>query len=203
MESFIVFNLTMLWFVIIAVSILLLRVVRYHRARFDFVTEQSKVPELEIGETVPDFEAHTLEGESVNLAHFAERAVVFVFLSPTCGFCDLVLPKLARLKPITQTPAGVSLILVSNANADKTRKWLAKLASQNDLSVDWDVLITSRYGSFENTYNPRGYHPYYVLINNQGLVQSRGNPQGDEWGKVERYWEGKTDTIKPLTHYYH
>ena len=203
MENFIIFNLVVLWFLVIGMFILLLRVIRYLRHGFDADAAQAKAPELAIGEPAPDFEVHTLEGKQVNLAHFAGQAVVFVFMSPGCAFCDLVLPKLARLKPIAQARAGVSIILVSETKPDETRKWLAKQEPKIGLPVDWDVLITARYSPFRIAYNPRGLHPYYVMINQQGLVQTHGDPQGDDtWLELERIWEGQTHGIKQLAQYY-
>src|SRR5262249_22215279 len=64
-----------------------------------------------IGHPVENFRLPNLAGEEVSLEDYRGRRVLLVHWSPSCGFCDLIAPDLARYhaKLLEQ---GVNLVLI-------------------------------------------------------------------------------------------
>ena len=82
---------------------------------------------LQAGEPAPDFTAETLDGEPVTLASYAGRAVVFVFISPSCEPCREYVPSYNALGPVARQ-AERELVLVSVASRTETREFVDEFA---------------------------------------------------------------------------
>ncbi len=122
---------------------------------------------LKVGQRAPDFSAKTLEAEVVTLATFARQPVAFVFVSPDCEPCREELPRLADLRPRAKR-FGVELVLVSDADEDKTLPFVMRI------SDGLPVLVAPRdRTSFLIDYRVVGT-PSYYLVDAQGKVRAAG-----------------------------
>lgn len=120
------------------------------------------------GTPAPDFTAETLAGEIVTLAHYAHKAVSFIFISPTCGPCVDKLPAMNDLATKAKQ-AGVELVLVST-DGDK--------ADITTLVQKHEVTVPLLYAPLEQNAFARDYKaestPFYCQLNPDGSVESSG-----------------------------
>lgn len=197
MESIWNISLMLLWAVVLVNLLLTLRVVRWQRAR---VNEQKQAearetsPELAVDSPAPEFRARTLTGQQVQLATYAGRSVMFIFVSPRCDSCRLKLPLLTKLRPLAKERSGVEFVLVSESSAAETYAWVESIREKDKVEMDFPILVDPRFRSgFVWAYNPRGMFPYFCLIDAQGIVQARGPfGAGEEWPRLQREWGGPT-----------
>lgn len=121
---------------------------------------------LEVGQAAPDFEAKTLAGDPVTLANFAQRKVVFLFMSPNCGTCRDVIQTLASLEPQAKQH-GVLLTLVITSERERAEEFV------KESDVNLPALVTPAEGKFILDYKVLGT-PFYSLIDEQGYVEATG-----------------------------
>lgn len=135
---------------------------------------------LETGVSAPDFEAKTVAGTQVTLADYAEKAVAFIFMSPTCKPCVEKLDSLHTLYAKAKAK-GVELVLVNVDAMGGT----AEFAETK--SVKLPLLDAPRStNSFADTYKAMGT-PFYCLVNREGRVESTGL-FGQEWEQLVQGW---------------
>jgi len=68
------------------------------------VAHPAPPPGLPVGSPAPTFDLPQLQGGRVSLEQFRGQRLLLTFFSPTCGFCQRMVPDLARL------PQELSLI---------------------------------------------------------------------------------------------
>jgi peroxiredoxin len=150
----------------------------------------SDVADLTVDAAAPDFRAESLSGSSVSLADFAGKRVAFVFVSPNCSMCRDEIPRLVRLAPMAAKYGGVELVLVSDAGRSPTRDWLDTIAARRKLSITLPVLISEAAKSrLVEEYNPKGNTPFFVLLDERGIVKSTSLLAASEWQSLRRQWE--------------
>jgi thiol-disulfide isomerase/thioredoxin len=115
--------------------------------------------EVTIGQLVPPVTLRDLDGAEVDLANWLGQETILLFWSPSCGFCQRVLPELRGWE--RQRPAGVPrLLLISTGAAEANRAM--ELASPVLLD---DAFHTGRLFGAAGT-------PSAVLIDREGKVAS-------------------------------
>lgn len=172
MESILVVSSFLLWVLVLLNLLLTLGLARRMRAAFP------KIEFLKVGQAAPDFTAQTLEGETVTLSTYAQRAIAFVFISPDCKPCLDELPRLEGLRPKARQ-FGAELVLVSDANAAKTQSFV------EEHRLDLPILIAPRENNpFFVDYKAMGI-PFYCLVDAQGKVQATGMSLFDLERKME------------------
>lgn len=143
-----------------------------------------KQPELPIGLLAPNFEAETLLGEHVSLASYAGRSVLFVFIHPHCQACTSKIPVIERLAPIARRADNIHFVLVIEDKNTLAQSLVDKMG------ITLPVIFAPRYKSeFVSDYNPDGIYPYYCLIDEKGIVQSRAPLGLGDWPEMQRKWE--------------
>jgi thiol-disulfide isomerase/thioredoxin len=111
------------------------------------------------GQRVPPVTLRDLDGAEVDLANWLGQETILLFWSPSCGFCQRVLPELRGWE--RQRPAGVPrLLLISTGAAEANRAM--ELASPVLLD---DAFHTGRLFGAAGT-------PSAVLIDREGKVAS-------------------------------
>lgn len=139
---------------------------------------------LPIGSIAPPFVAQTLNEESVTLATYTGQAVFFIFIGPSSYYRTTIL-LWTSLAP-KATEAGVRMIFVSNASAERTRHFL------DEINMSLPILVAPH----KSTPFLRDYHiagtPAYCFINQQGEVQSSGflSTKGEGWRSLVGTWPG-------------
>lgn len=182
-------SLTVLWGVVLVNLLLTLRVVRWLRSIHDsqkLAAEMENLPEITVGEEAPPFRAKTLSGEETRLSDYADRATLFIFVSPRCELCRQEMQMLVDLSTSTKAPEP---ILVSDQGTSETFSWINEIREKDKVDVNLQVLISS-YGTsgFQRAYNPRGLMPYFCFIDEQGVAQARGPVGANEWNTLKKNW---------------
>lgn len=180
MEMLVVSSI-LLWIVVVCNLILTLALVRRSNGRSGRSLPKEGLQE---GEQAPDFTAETLNGEMATLATYAQREVAFVFVEPACGPCRESLPSYEALGP-KASHSGVDLVLVSVADAERTRSFV------EELNIQLPVLVAPcESNSFMIDYKLSST-PSYCLINGRSKIESTGYPslQWGKWKELAKAWE--------------
>lgn len=152
--------------------------------RFARTHHQPTIPPvgLPIGLPAPHFRAKTLDGKAITLANYRGRCAVFLFILPS-QFCQAALTEYLSLAP-QAARAGVTLVLVSAAELEPTRRFVSAVAPA------LPTLVAPRRS------NPfvKNYHidifPWFCLLDKQGKVQATGpTVQGRCWRELTAAWE--------------
>lgn len=192
MESIWQISLIVLWGMVLALTFLVLRIVRWLRAIEDQREVDEKrehIPLLETGAKAPMFRARYLHGTPSNLDDFSGQPVVFLFLSPHCGGCRRELPSIHILGQSALNNHGVEFVIVSDSDYSETQEWLNDIQSQDKLNVDFRVIVAPRrLSTFVDTYNPRGLIPYFCAIDPRGIIVARDPIGRGSWSELARQW---------------
>jgi methylamine dehydrogenase accessory protein MauD len=189
-----------LWFVVIALSVALLAVVRQLgvlHERISPVGALMLAKGLKVGEFAPRIAVQDIEGRALTLgaARTDERATLLMFVSPTCPVCKALLP-------------------VLKSNLASERAWLdIVLTSDGDAASQVEYVAAQRLNSFSYIVSaPLGVAyqvsrlPFAVLIDAQGVLRARGIVNSREhleslfeakrlgFGSIQDYFENATHT---------
>jgi peroxiredoxin len=172
METVLVVNSISLWVVVLLNLLLTLGLARRIRNAAFPVMES-----LKVGQKAPSFSAQTLQGQTMTLADYADRATAFLFVSPHCTPCRDELPHLRELLPKAKN-WGAELVLVSDEGEETTRPFVEETVDGLTVLVaprDRNPLITD--------YKVPGTPSFYLL---------------DAHGKVEAAGFGVSDLVEKL-----
>ncbi len=108
---------------------------------------------LAVGSAVQRFQLPDLAGRMVDLEDFRGKRVLLVNWSPQCGFCDLIAPDLAKLRPELQK-RKVELVLVSHGEAEVNRTQARQRGLESRI-----LLVSDGQGieTFQNMGTPAAY----------------------------------------------
>jgi methylamine dehydrogenase accessory protein MauD len=116
-------------------------------------------PALAVGQLTPPLLLPDLEGNTVDLAGFRGTSTLFLFWSPSCGFCQEMLPALKKWE--RKRPAGCpKLLVVSSGTVEANRA----MALTSPVVLDPD-------GSAMRAFGANGT-PMAVLIHADGRIAS-------------------------------
>jgi peroxiredoxin len=161
MQTFLLLSSILLWILMLFNILLTLGLARRIRRQFP------KMETLKPGQSAPDFTAWTLDGEPVTRAAYNGQATAFVFVSPACGPCREEMPRLERLRSQAEQ-RGLSLVLVSDADEEETRKFV------EELGATLPVLVAPRgRTSFLSDYKSTAT-PSFCWVGQDGKVQAVG-----------------------------
>lgn len=150
LETALVISSVLLWLVVLVNSLLTLALIRRLNR-----TGQSLVDVgLKVGTTAPDFRAQTLQGVTKTLADYLGRAIVLIFVSPTCQPCRERLPMLQQAAAEAST-SDVEFVLVSGGMLEETQAWdqevdiqlplLVATQDQNPFFKDYQITSTPTF----------------------------------------------------------
>jgi methylamine dehydrogenase accessory protein MauD len=128
-------------------------------------------PGIPVGSPAPEFSLPGLSGDSVTLATLRERGlpILLVFVSPSCGSCVELLPKLGRWQ--VTLAERLTLVLVSQGTAQQNQP----IADEHGFD---DILMQREYEVGED-YRIRAT-PSAVIVTPDGTVAS--NPAESVFG---------------------
>ncbi|GLV53981.1 hypothetical protein KDH_08320 [Dictyobacter sp. S3.2.2.5] len=196
METLLLVSVIALWIVVLINLLLTLRMVQWHRAIKESREQEVALeqrPELVVGEAAPDFRSRLLTGASVRLENYQGRTILLLFVSPGCSGCRKKMPQLLRLSMLAKERSGVEFLLVSAGSSAETYTWISALREEDHLDVKMPILVeVPRTSEFLMRYNPRGFIPYFCLIDEQGIVQARDPLDAGVWPRLQQEWEGTT-----------
>lgn len=164
-QNLLLFVLIVLTFATALNLFLVLRVGRLVRAF-------SKPPTIPIGRAVPPFEGRRPDGRELTSADLAGQAAVLAFLSPGCPKCKEKAADILRILPAIRE-AGVALWIVP---ADDTHD-IAELLGDTPLRDH--VLVLDAQARLR--LNPRKGAPFYVFLDDEGIVQASNYIGDEDW----------------------
>lgn len=172
MEMILVVSSILLWVMVLLNMLWTLGLAR--RAR----SAHSVMDSLKIGQKVPAFSAPTLQGKTMTLTDYAERAAAFVFVLPHCEPCREELPHLRELSSKARD-YGVELVLVSDEGEETTRPFVD--GTMDDLTV---LVAPRNHNRFFSDYKVPGT-PSFYLLDAQGKVRATGIGVSELAGRIE------------------
>jgi thiol-disulfide isomerase/thioredoxin len=140
---------------------------------------------LKVGDSVPQFNGRTLDGQEVANTTYAHGRVAFLFVSPTCKPCVEQMPQYLQLAARARDH-GDELVLVTGGDVDSTRRVLPAGRST--------VVLLGRGGQddlFER-FRVRGT-PFLTLVN-EGKVLGSDVPSDHSpvWTEIVQAWQAAT-----------
>lgn len=189
MDTILVVNSVLLWLAVLLNLLLTFGLVRRLNADHQSITRSHQVG-LKAGELAPDFSALTIDGETVTLATYAGRKVVFLFISIHCEPCHEKLPNFELLGP-KAARAGVELVLVSSNEMEETLPFVEKE------HIHLPILVAPlKNNAFMEDYKSTST-PSYCFIDEQSKVQSSGYPslEWGGWKALAELWNGEAISL--------
>ncbi len=123
------------------------------------------------GRRLPDVQAHTLDGRADSLSRYRGKIVLLDFWATWCGPCVRAQPELVRFKNALQGRPFEIIALSVDRNAQKV---LDHMQQQPMPWVNWHIGHDS---PIVTDWNILGY-PSYLILDAEGVVQSRGHHFG-------------------------
>jgi thiol-disulfide isomerase/thioredoxin len=120
-------------------------------------------PGLQVGEPVPAFTLHTLDGKTVTLDSLKGKVALLDFWATWCVPCRKALPEIKELR---QKNAGQPLVVVS-VSADEDRKLVEDFVRKN--GMDWPQAWDGKGTVIGGVFGVNNL-PTYVLIDATGRV---------------------------------
>ena len=134
---------------------------------------------LQIGQTAPEFNAQTLEGEPVNLKELHGKVVVLTFWSTKCAICHAEFPKLNQIVE-RYKEQNVVFLAVTMENEAKVNPYLQKnRISSTVVTNGFGVVLKYANMTKDGAIN-MGF-PSYFLIDKQGTISHRA----EGWDKSQ------------------
>lgn len=178
MEQVLIASSALLWLFCLGNFLLTLALIRK-------VSNQSQNRGLRPGQVAPPFTATTITGQTVSRDNYLGRAVVFLFISPTCVPCLELIPSLNTLYA-QAAKVGVELVLVSLSDMAQIQTLV------ESATIQLPVLVSSRGGDFEHDYQIPGT-PAFCMLDVDGHVQVAGIAgTTSEWRTLIGSWERDT-----------
>ena len=116
----------------------------------------------------PDFMLSTLTGANITLSELRGTPVVLNFWSIGCSFCRQQLPYLENVAQ--QTEGQVEVIAVNMVDsAASVQTFFGEYQPTMTVALDEDAEVFVNY--CQNFDNSRGYIPFTLFIDSEGLVQ--------------------------------
>lgn len=116
----------------------------------------------------PDFTLPTLTGGNVTLSELQGTLVVLNFWSISCSFCRQQLPYLDSVGQ--QTKGQIEVIAVNMVDsAENVQSFFGEYEPTMTVALDENAEVFVNY--CQNFDNSRGYIPFTLFIDSEGLVQ--------------------------------
>jgi thiol-disulfide isomerase/thioredoxin len=168
MEKILIFSMVLLWVLGLFNLAMTFAVVRRVNGMLSGSGSSSgmHVIDLPVGAPAPHFDAETLAGEKVNLASYAGRSAIFVFIMSHCSACRESLPLYEALAAKARKK-GLDFLLVNFSEMADAQK----MVSEHDIRQP--MLVAAANNPFQSDYHITGV-PCYCQIDLQGKIQSAG-----------------------------
>lgn len=172
LETALAISSVLLWLVALANVFLALALIR----RLNQTGQSGGEIGLKAGTTAPEFTAQTGQGVTQTRANYLGRAVVLIFVSPTCQPCRESLPMLQK-SGVEAGASGVEFVLISGGTLEETRAWDQEEEIQLPL-----LIATQAQNPFFQDYHVTST-PTFCLLGPEGTVRGTGmiGPNFEGW----------------------
>lgn len=124
---------------------------------------------LALGETAPDFELETLEGEKVKLSDYRGKKVILNFWATWCPPCRAEMPHMQKYYEQQAEKDNVEVLAVNLTTKDHGMEKITSFVSEYKLS--FPILLDSE-GAMGSVYQAVTIPTSYIL-DSEGRVQSK------------------------------
>ena len=159
----------LLWLTVLFVAFVLLGALRSMALlRWQLEELQATTPSrlgrmgLRPGKRAPLFKLPSVVGPEADLADYAGRKVLLVFVQTGCGPCGAVVPDLNHL----HREGEYQVVVVNNSDRDKARKWVEETNAEFTVLVQEKHAVSKRYEVLAT--------PFGFVIDEKGVIQSKG-----------------------------
>ncbi len=169
MEQALLISNLVLWVVVLALAVVVLALARQIGVLHERVAPAGALTlsgGIAPGETVPPLTLTTLTGESLQLDGFARagRAVLVLFLAPTCPMCKSLLPVIRRVA--REEGDWLDVVLASDGGEPESHR---AYVSEQRLEA-WPYVLSRELGmAFQVS-----KLPYAALVNERGVLAAKG-----------------------------
>ncbi|HLZ64550.1 MAG TPA: redoxin domain-containing protein [Ktedonosporobacter sp.] len=190
METFLIFNLMVLWLLMLLVLSVSLRLLRWQHTQQATLARGAGASQAERGalkgKLAPAFTAFLLDGgQRVTEASYLGSQTLFLFLSTSCPHCRTIVPEIERIGARVLSKGG-KVACVFAGEAEKTRAYC------QELGLTLPVLLApAETSSFSDDYNRAGSVPAFVAIDPEGIVAHEGvvNRREQAWRALVQEWQ--------------
>lgn len=124
---------------------------------------------LALGETAPNFELETLEGETVKLSDYRGKKVILNFWATWCPPCRAEMPHMQKYYEEQAVKDNVEVLAVNLTTKDHGMEKITSFVSEYELS--FPILLDSK-GAMGSVYQAVTIPTSYIL-DTEGRVQSK------------------------------
>jgi methylamine dehydrogenase accessory protein MauD len=165
-----------LWALLLAVSFLLVAVLRHMREVYSYWVKNDPEWGLPLGALAPALLAEDIDGRPVSLGASRGKKTILIFLSRGCHSCRRALAQVPSLRAIE----GVELILVVSAKELETRLFLAE--ADRDVNFPEVLALADSNRRLTHTYRVAAV-PYAVVVDEDARIA--GKRTGWSPGEIE------------------
>lgn len=160
-----IFAVALLWVVVVALIVALFALARQVGVLFERIAPMGALVNdsgPQVGQASPLFQLPSLNGGQVSIGPRQGKATLVFFLSSTCPICKKLLP---MLKSVRQSETAVDVVLASDSEEAKLRRFIASA----DLK-DFPFVNSTELGLAYRV----SRLPFAVLIGPDGVIRSKG-----------------------------
>ena len=191
MDNLLVIANTALWFVILALGLLVYVLTRQLAVLYDRVAPAGALTvnqQLAVGDAAPNIEVQSLTGDLVQIGGERARSLLLFFLTPDCPICKSLLPV---VRSLGKAEPWLDITLASDGGEIEAHELFVR---ENALA-DFKYLLSEELG--------RSYGiaklPYAVLIDETGLIAAMGIVNSRE--HLESLFEAKERNVGSIQEY--
>lgn len=191
MDNLLVIANTALWFVILALGLLVYVLTRQLAVLYDRVAPAGALTvnqQLAVGDAAPNIEVQSLTGDLVQIGGERARSLLLFFLTPDCPICKSLLPV---VRSLGKAEPWLDITLASDGGEIEEHELFVR---ENALA-DFKYLLSEELG--------RSYGiaklPYAVLIDETGLIAAMGIVNSRE--HLESLFEAKERNVGSIQEY--
>ncbi len=169
MEQALLVSNLLLWVVVLVLAVVVMALARQIGVLHERIAPAGALTlsgGLAPGDTVPPLVLTTLSGESVELDGFARagRAVLVLFLAPTCPMCKSLLPVIRRLA--REEGDWLDMVLASDGGEPESHR---AYVSEQRLEA-WPYVLSRELGTALQV----SKLPYAALVDERGVLAAKG-----------------------------
>ncbi len=191
MDNLLVIANIALWFVILALGLLVYVLTRQLGVLYDRVAPAGALTvnqQLAVGDAAPNIEVQSLAGDLVQIGGERARSLLLFFLTPDCPICKSLLPV---VRSLGKAEPWLDITLASDGGEIEEHE---VFVHENALA-DFKYLLSEELG--------RSYGiaklPYAVLIDETGLIAAMGIVNSRE--HLESLFEAKERNVGSIQEY--
>jgi len=166
MEKALLISVIALWIAFLVQSLFLLALFRY----IGWLIERFPQPGLPVGEPAPVRQAVDWTGKTHLLGRPSDRKRMLLFVSPSCPWCEKLLPHLTGFAASHHRELEVLVISTSKMSADQQTAYARRLRCDSNVRLVASPKLAEAYKVH--------FTPFAIVLDEAGTVRATGVPNG-------------------------